>query len=245
MSSSDITTGGGRSAAGPIRISLAEWQDDPARWRGRRAVVVRDAFADTTAVTTWTPELLAQRFPEVPVLAKEIPLEAWADPSRASFERMDLRRFVGLLRAGGSCQIAQQPIAPFTGLAEEVQLERMAEPPYRRVYLWLGRGTRTPLHYDRIENVFVQVRGTKQFVLEPPDSAAGRYVQDAPTAHLSRVDPYAPDPGLFPDYDPDAQLRVLLGPGDALYLPPGWFHDVSAPEESISVNCWYGDTLSD
>jgi hypothetical protein len=225
------------------RIDLATWQADPTRWRGRRAVVVAGAFADTTAVRTWTPELLARRFPDVEFLGRAIPLEAWQDPSRAEFERMALPRLVERLRAGGSWQVAQQPIAPFAGLAEEVDLERMAEPPYRRVYLWLGRETRTPLHYDRIENVFVQVMGTKRFVLEPPDSAAGRYVQDAPSAHLSLVDPYAPDPERFPEYDPSRARTVLLGAGDALYLPPGWFHDVTAEDVSISVNCWYGETL--
>jgi [protein]-arginine 3-hydroxylase / protease len=241
MSATDTTSD--RLETGPERIDLAAWQADPSRWRGKRAVVVEGAFADTPAVTTWTPEVLAERFPTVPVLAKEIPHEAWSDPSLARFEKMDLARFVELLRGGGPGQIAQQPIAPFTGLIEDVDLERMAEAPYRRVYLWLGRGTRTPLHYDKIENVFVQVLGTKQFVLEPPSSPAKRYMQDPPSAHLSLVDPYAPDRDLFPDYDPGQQQRVLLKAGDALYLPPGWFHDVTAPDLSISVNCWYGELL--
>jgi [protein]-arginine 3-hydroxylase / protease len=234
-----------RVDAGPERTTLDSWRADPARWRGRRPVVVEAAFADTPAVTTWTPEVLAERFPAAPVLAKDIPHAAWSDPSLATFEKMELARFVDLLRAGAPGQIAQQPIAGFPGLVDDVELERMAEPPYRRVYLWLGRGTRTPLHYDRIENVFVQVVGTKRFVLEPPDSPAGRYPQDAPTAHISRVDPLAPDLDQFPEYDPGQQLRVVLGAGDALYLPPGWFHDVTAPGLSISVNCWYGAVLPD
>jgi [protein]-arginine 3-hydroxylase / protease len=233
------------TATGLERIDLATWRADPARWRGRRPVVVEGAFADTPAVTTWTPELLAERYPQVSVLARNIPHAAWTDPSLAEFEKTDVARFVQRLLAGGPHQIAQQPISAFPGLVEDVELERMAQPPYHRVYLWVGRGTRTPLHYDRIENVFVQVMGTKRFVLEPHDGPARAYMQDPPSAHLSRVDPLHPDPDRFPDYHPGHQQAVLLRAGDALYLPPGWFHDVTAPDLSISVNCWYGELLAD
>jgi hypothetical protein len=222
-------------------VTLDDWQADPA-WRGSGAVVVAGAFADTTAVRTWTPEGLAARFPSHVVETSRISAEAWGDWSLARTEPMPLPRFVDLLAAGSPAQLLQHPIAPFTGLLDEVDPARMAAPPYRFANLWIGQQTRTPLHYDWAENVFVQVFGTKRFVLEPPDSAAGRHVHDGSSAHVSLVDPLAPDLVRFPDYDPAGQRTVLLGPGDALYLPPGWFHDVTAPGTSISVNCWFGAT---
>jgi hypothetical protein len=231
-------------ASGDIeRLTLAEWQSDPWRRRGRRAVLVEGAYADTTAVTTWTPELLADRYPALEVDAKAIPFESWSNHALARSEKMELRRFVELLRGTGTCQIAQHPLAAFDGLLDEIDAERMAEPPYRRVNFWMGDGTRTPLHYDKIENVFVQVYGTKRFVLEPPDSSAGRYLYAAPAAHVSMVDPEAPDLERFPEYDAAGRQTVLVRAGDALYLPPGWFHDVTALDTSISVNFWFGMIL--
>ncbi|WP_337832910.1 cupin-like domain-containing protein [Pseudonocardia sp. TMWB2A] len=231
------------SATVAERVSLPEWQADPERWRGARAVVVDGAFADSTAVATWTPQRLAARFPSVAVEARHVRPEAWGDWSLVESEPTTVARFVELLGTGATAQILQQPIGPFPGLLEELNPGRMVDPPYTSVNLYLGRGTRTPLHYDWQENLFVQVFGSKQFVLEPPDSPAGRYVHDGPSAHISRVDPRAPDPVRFPAYDPDRQRSVLLAAGDALYLPPGWFHDVTAPGTSISVNCWFGEFL--
>jgi hypothetical protein len=223
------------------RVALDDWQADPSRWRGERPVVVTGAFADTAAVRTWTPDRLARRYPTQDVEVSHISPEAWGDWSLAVTERMPLPRLVELVGTGSSAQMLQHPIEPFDGLLAEVDPGRMAEPPYRFVNLWIGRGTRTPLHHDWAENVFVQVYGSKRFVLEPPDSPAGRYVHPASSSHVSRVDPLAPDLELFPDYDPGRQRTVDLAAGDALYLPPGWFHDVTAPETSISVNCWFGE----
>jgi hypothetical protein len=250
MSTSDPTTLGDRPLApgeaphgGIERTTFDAWRADPSRWRGRRAVHIPGAFADTAAVTTWTPDHLARRFSTATVTAVHVPWEAWSDSSLATTEQMELARFVDLLGTEGSRQIAQQPLERFAGLLEELDPSRMAEPPYAEVILWLGRETRTPLHYDATENLFVQVYGSKRFVVEPPDSPAGRYVHDAPATHISRVDPLAPASERFPAYDARAQQTVVVAAGDALYLPPGWFHDVSAPEVSISVSCFFGERL--
>ena len=33
-------------------------------------------------------------------------------------------------------------------------------------------------------------------------------------------------------------IEALLGPGDMLYIPPNWWHEVEAVNVSLSVNAW-------
>ncbi len=95
--------------------------------------------------------------------------------------------------------------------------------------LWFGpAGTVTNLHHDTASILFAQVVGRKRFRLYPPDD---------PTllAHANgvynRLDPEQSPPELasVPTHD------ITLAPGEALFLPVGWWHHVRALDLSISV----------
>jgi hypothetical protein len=36
-------------------------------------------------------------------------------------------------------------------------------------------------------------------------------------------------------------IEVVLGPGDAMYLPSRWWHQVRSLDLSLSVNFWWAD----
>ncbi|KAJ3373680.1 hypothetical protein GGF31_000524 [Allomyces arbusculus] len=127
---------------------------------------------------------------------------------------------------------------------------------------WISSpGCITPLHYDRCHGFLVQVTGTKYFFQFDPSDATLLYPSSGanlPT-HLSRVpnvaqlyaldattgtiqstvaDPDTVDWTLnkFPKIkDADPPYGVLLEPGDALYTPPGWYHEVVSISGSVSV----------
>ncbi|MEZ4340553.1 MAG: cupin-like domain-containing protein [Sandaracinaceae bacterium] len=92
--------------------------------------------------------------------------------------------------------------------------------------LWVGpAGTVTPFHHDTSNILFCQLYGRKRFLLAPP---VERRLLDAPRAMYATIDPGDPESGL-------ALRAVELGPGDALFLPVGWWHHVRALDTSISV----------
>lgn len=104
----------------------------------------------------------------------------------------------------------------------------------KRTFLWFGPGgTITSLHHDILNIMFHQLDGWKHFILVSP----------LETHHLgntfgvfSDIDPLDPDLDRFPAFAGVTQLQVTVGPGDALFIPVGWWHHVTALETSISLS---------
>lgn len=112
--------------------------------------------------------------------------------------------------------------------------------------IWIGNRIRVAAHYDAKENVACCVAGRRRFTLYPPDQIANLYpgpfeLTPAGTP-VSMVDPAAPDLHRYPRYA-DAARRAgtaTLEPGDAIYIPYGWWHGVeSLASVSILVNYWW------
>lgn len=117
-----------------------------------------------------------------------------------------------------------------------------------RVNAWLGtHGTVTPCHWDSYDNCLAQVQGTKQVVLLAPDMAPYLCVEKPSAAtggtsaqgNIARVDVEAPDLEKFPAFAKATRHLAELGPGDALFIPSGWWHQVRALSPSFSVNFWF------
>lgn len=114
---------------------------------------------------------------------------------------------------------------------------------------WLGpAGTRTPIHHDRYHNVFCQVVGYKYVRLFPPEEGPKLYPEGmtelgVDMSNTSRVDfAYATRTAHYNEYPlfRMAQYQeVILGPGDCLYIPVGWWHFVESLTISFSVSFWW------
>jgi hypothetical protein len=113
---------------------------------------------------------------------------------------------------------------------------------YIQPRLWLGpKGTLTPLHRDDSDNLFAQVWGEKSMLLAAPHHriALGSW-STSPHGGLEGCD-FDPSNPNFEEY-PAAKhvsfFAVHLKPGDLLFLPEGWFHQVRSLTSSLSINFW-------
>eukprot|EP00047_Mylnosiga_fluctuans_P022790 m.126036 g.126036 ORF g.126036 m.126036 type:complete len:415 (-) comp9387_c0_seq1:975-2219(-) len=96
--------------------------------------------------------------------------------------------------------------------------------------LWIaGAGVVALGHYDTSYNVYVPLVGDKIFYLEPP--AAHRRLGLYPALHAHYRQSQR---SLAAQH----ALRVVVRPGQMLYLPPYWFHEVTQEAASIAVNVW-------
>ncbi|VVN70308.1 cupin-like domain-containing protein [Pseudomonas fluorescens] len=108
--------------------------------------------------------------------------------------------------------------------------------------IWIGpKNTLTPLHRDDVDNLFVQVRGSKRFILAAPHNRAALGAWSTTAAgglDGCDFDPENPDYNSFPNSQQVHFLIFELEAGQILYLPEGWFHQVRSLSPSISVNFW-------
>jgi len=242
-------TGGraSRTLRGEIpRVAPERWHEVSEQARSEMVPLIIDGvFADSKAVELWSPRSFADRFGDFEV-SVSIDLPAHSAPylerNERHVERMRLRRLVERLEEGELCYLNQAALEQFPGLAEELELSVITPPPIYSVNLWLGGPTRSGLHYDSADNFLIQAFGTKEATLVSPRyGRALRLLADAPSkSSLSPSELSGPSTGVFSRV-PRWRGEVL--PGDALYIPRGWWHYLASVDLSISVNVWHADRL--
>lgn len=111
---------------------------------------------------------------------------------------------------------------------------------------WVGTGgQRVPLHNDPDRNLLVLLAGRKRVLLLPPERLPDVYPAPSDKETLSSlvIDAFDPDLARYPRFERAlAHARVVdLAPGDALYLPPLWWHAVASTGLNVAVNAWFPD----
>jgi hypothetical protein len=109
--------------------------------------------------------------------------------------------------------------------------------------MWLGvPGASATMHYDLQHNFFLQAHGQKRFTLLPP--SAHLSVRLHPRWHGSRRQAQLHLPHIAASINETAFV-ITLGAGDALYVPPMWFHHVESLETNVAMNFWTNSLHSD
>ncbi len=116
------------------------------------------------------------------------------------------------------------------------------------ISLWIGNRTHTATHWDQSQNLACVVAGRRRFTLFPPEQLKNLYVGPLEFTlagqPISLVDIDAPDLKTYPGFSEalEAARRAELGPGDALYIPAMWWHDVLSLDDFGSlINFWWRD----
>jgi hypothetical protein len=104
----------------------------------------------------------------------------------------------------------------------------------RSASLWVGpAGTRTPLHHDTLMLLHTQIVGRKRWRFVSPLSGPQVY---------NDFDVYSPvdfenlDLGRFPEAAKVKVLDVVVEPGETMFLPLAWWHQVSSLDRCISLS---------
>lgn len=155
---------------------------------------------------------------------------------------MKLRRFIELVDAAGASndlymvsnnRTMRRPA--FRPLFDDVRPPDDLFEPLRPsgASLWIGpAGTVTPLHHDTTNILFCQIHGRKRIELIAPHE--GALLADPIDGFYSPVDPDTLADAAHPALQRVLVKRVVLAPGDALFIPAGWWHRVTALDVSIS-----------
>lgn len=132
----------------------------------------------------------------------------------------------------------------FPGLERECRLPGLSDsvPPN----LWLGNATLVATHSDAADNIACVASGSRRFTLFPPSQEDNLYISGNPATPggrpISLVNLRRPDFKRFPRFKQAlAEAQVAdLQPGDALYMPKGWWHNVeSFGPLNLLINFWW------
>ena len=109
------------------------------------------------------------------------------------------------------------------------------------INIWMGgAGCDSGLHYDNSHNFFYQIQGRKEIALFAPEDSDNLYSSKLEKkTHMSEVDFHHVDTARFPLFNKATPFYCLAEPGDVVYMPTGWWHNVLSLDQSISVNYWW------
>jgi len=137
----------------------------------------------------------------------------------------------------------------FPGVSEENRLD-LNHPEFSHsaqvARIWIGTESRAPAHYDIPKNIACCVIGRRRFTLFPPDQVHNLYpgpLNPTPGGQvITMVDLKNPDFGRYPRFNDALKSAVIadLEPGDALYYPSMWWHEVEAKDSfNVMINYWW------
>lgn len=101
------------------------------------------------------------------------------------------------------------------------------------------KGTFTKLHRDlmRTHGWNTQLRGRKRWLLVDPVYTPDAYIETRQSSgYFPGTDIDAPDLDRYPNLDRIRYTETILEPGDTIFFPAGWLHQVNALEDSISLH---------
>lgn len=160
---------------------------------------------------------------------------------------MKFSDFIDLLSENKNCYLAQEDMSAFKDLTNDYNFCELIPTIYHSykvsTNLWIGSNTRSGLHLDNYDNFLAQIYGIKKVVLIPPEDA--EFLYPIPSNFFkSPLNPMEPDLCEFPKFKNARVFEGELRPGDVLFIPKGWYHYIYSPGQSISLNSWYGPSLT-
>jgi hypothetical protein len=112
--------------------------------------------------------------------------------------------------------------------------------------IWIGNRTTAPAHYDISNNLACCMVGRRRFTLFPPEQIENLYpgpLEPTPAGQVvTMVDFRAPDLARYPRFREAmaAAQMAELEPGDVLFYPALWWHQVEALDAfNAMINYWW------
>jgi hypothetical protein len=208
-----------------------------------RPVIIEGALDGWPALERWTPDYLAKKVGPAEI---EYQGSRTASPDFELYKDrhkrlMPFDAFIAQIEEAGFGNDAyitaynsgrnRQALAP---LEQDLgDLDEYLTPEHGM--MWIGpMGTFTPLHFDLTNNLIAQIVGSKHVVMLSPAETPRLYNH----RHVFSAVHDITDEGQLAQY-PLARgaetVELDLGPGDLLYVPLGWWHQVTALDFSVTL----------
>ncbi len=209
-------------------------------------LILTDITKNWSALSLWNPEYLKSKY-------GQIEIEVQSDRNSDRLYEIDIEKhrrkmlmadYADAVMTGGATNnyymVANNGNifkTALSGLLEDIEMFPEYLDPQKlnnTVFFWFGpEGTITPLHHDPMNLLFVQVYGRKTWKMIPPYYTHMLYNY---RGVFSEVDCENPDYEKYPSFQKVPIIEFTLNPGEAIFIPVGWWHAVKSLDISISMS---------
>ena len=209
-----------------------------------KPVIIADAMKDWKASTKWTLNFFRSEYGSINSLVRDVSNGTLGENTQVD---MTVAEYLDRMTTGDCDEflyLRSWHISSIPELCEDYQvpvyfpnwLKRLPQKLLSKygldfTSLFIGaQDTSIGLHNDLLDTPawVALISGRKQIVLFTPDQEDFLYG--------GQVDVFNPDFKKFPLYVNTTSVEVNLEPGEILYIPPRWYHQVKNLENSISLN---------
>jgi hypothetical protein len=226
------------------RISREEFLEE--YYATNTPVILTGMMAAWPALSSWTPESLKTNYGQVEI---QIQFGRSSDPNYEintnQYKRtIKLSEYVDMIVQGGESNDYYM-VANNGNLEREdfkslfndfIMFPELLNPETTKgsVFFWFGpAGTVTPLHHDPMNLMMAQVYGRKRWRLISPAATPLVYND---IGVFSRVDLENIDYEKYPLFKDVQIIEAVLEPGEVIFVPVGWWHQVKGLDVSISLS---------
>ena len=226
------------------RISQQEFLEN--YYATNTPLVLTGMARDWPAMSKWTPDYIKANYGDVEV---EVQLNRESNPDyeieiAKHKQTMNLGTYTDWVTQGGMTNdfymVANNgnlDRPELKGLFDDIQiLPEFFNPEdcKGRVFFWFGpAGTITPLHHDCMNIMMAHIYGRKRWRLINPIYTPLLYNH---IGVFSQIDLENPDITKFPLFKEVQVSEVVLSPGEILFVPVGWWHQVKGLDVTLSVS---------
>jgi hypothetical protein len=217
-----------------------------------RPVIISGMMDDWKALSLWNAAYFKSVLGHLTTSVAASPTVTFNGHPKQGFsglsEKMEVGKYIDLISNGGLVDkkyyLQQKSIdKQFPLLAQDIGVpEYIDEKMLETRNLWFGpAGNISPLHYDNSNNMLAQVSGRKRVTLFSPRQLYRLYPHSIYTRipHLSRLNIEQPDFEKYPRFRKARAFEGILEPGEILFIPVFWWHQVQSLSMAISVNFWW------
>ncbi|HEY4046267.1 MAG TPA: cupin-like domain-containing protein [Acidobacteriaceae bacterium] len=224
----------------PYKAFLKEYVEN------NRPVIIGDAVPEWNALRAWTPEFFKDRFGSDTVEVTygvsmrfadliDAVLASTAERPGPYLHKVLIYHHMPQLLPD---LMPQNPYSFPRRYCSPLLPRRFRHPDGYLKLLIGGPGGKFPLmHFDadNAHAMITEIHGEKEFVLFPPKDTPYVYAhpQSPHTSQIENID--APDLERFPMLTRATEYRGTIHPGEAIFVPCGWWHSAHVVTTSISV----------
>lgn len=212
-----------------------------------KPVVFTDLTADWPAINKWTVEYFKENYGDlvVPVVSNN-----FSRPGKgylAADMHISFREYLEILESGPSDLriFAWNIFWKAPELRHDFAIHNIMDGFVNELpFLFFGcEGSRVTLHYDvDMSHVFLnQIHGRKRVILFSPEQS--RHLYHLPFTVSSHVNILNPDFEKHPALQRVKGLEVMLEPGETLFIPRGYWHNIEYTDGGYSISLRSFDSI--